>query len=104
MEKPVPVAEQEPKPKINMEDIKTKMGDKAQELITSSTAPVESPPNNQEPPKSLIVRILGPTGKTTASPMLPQAIKASGAHTRAEAKAVGRMLLQRTKIVTLVRD
>lgn len=54
MEEPVPETDPEPEPEPKVEDIKPEVDEKALEALeerASSPAPVETPPNVQEPPK-----------------------------------------------------
>lgn len=58
MEEPAPEPEPEPEPEPKVEDIKPEADEKVLEEMEEkapSPAPVESPPNTQEPPKVRLV-------------------------------------------------
>uniref|UniRef100_A0A671WR97 G3BP stress granule assembly factor 2b n=1 Tax=Sparus aurata TaxID=8175 RepID=A0A671WR97_SPAAU len=94
MEEPAQEPEPEPEPEPKVEEIKPEADEKVLEEMEEkapSPAPVESPPNTQEPPKtfswaSVTSKNLPPSGTVASSGISPHVVKAPSSQPRAEAK------------------
>ncbi|CAG5928591.1 unnamed protein product [Menidia menidia] len=94
MEEPAPEPEPEPEPEPKVEEGKPEEDEKGLEEMEEkapSPAPVESPPNTQEPPKTfswalVTSKNLPPTGTVSSAGISPHVVKAPSSQPRVEAK------------------
>uniref|UniRef100_A0A3Q3EP03 G3BP stress granule assembly factor 2b n=1 Tax=Kryptolebias marmoratus TaxID=37003 RepID=A0A3Q3EP03_KRYMA len=94
MEEPTPEPEPEPEQEPKAEELKPEGDEKVMEEMEEkapSPAPVESPPNPQEPPKpfswALVTsKNLPPSGSVTSSGISPHVVKAPSSQPRVESK------------------